>query len=709
MGVFIAYLAGAAAGWTMMERTQRDQWRHQAELNAQIVSAGIRAIYTFVSVDVSAAGQTSRIVSDLPIGDDQSVLDTGFVPADVLALAAAQTREKVWLFRWDKDSSRFLAITDGNAGDIDAPLTFIESEGGDGTPERDFHIGVLRIGGDDYFGGFIPILTRDGRVHGALVASAGRTETLTAARWRLFVNAAMLLTVVMVALGAAIVLLMHRLSRPVPALIHALTRLARNETDKATPYQERTDEIGDLAVAIETLRAAVVEREELRKIQEVALQMEHLAHHDSLTGLPNRALFQKSLSAAIEGMAKGGARINLFLLDLDRFKPVNDRFGHAVGDKVLAMSCERMTAILGPKDLAARLGGDEFANIQSVAFNPVREAEKVAARLIDAISRPFDMEGAPSLSIGVSIGIACAPAHGDSTSDLLCNADLALYAAKHAGRGKFQIFRPGMTMPGDAGGDSGKDMLLALARGEFELHYQPQFRLADGCLHGYEALLFWRRPGHDPIPSDAFIPQAEANGAILPIGRWVMEQVCTAGMKFGGDVVMSVAVSAAQIGRDDLGAIIADATAATGYPAGRLEIELAGSVTELDREWSRRALAVLRGMGVGIAIGDFAAGSVPFSSLTTLPVTRLKIGCRLVSGPSAGQDTARAIAGIVAVAGELGLSTTADGVESAGQIEQMRIAGVDLVQGPYIGHPEPLDILLAHPAAKLPSGGGVFS
>lgn len=447
-GVLVAYFVGTSIGWLTMERSHREQWRRQAEFNAQVASAAIRGIYTSVAVETSGPGQVQRIVSARAIGDDQSVLDTGFVPTDVMALASSQTKRKVWLLRWD--DRRFITITDGDGGDVGLPLAFADDSPRNRLVLTSLRVGVMRIGAEEHFASYLPIVSPVGEVLGAVVASAGLTSELAAARWQMFANAAVLLVVVVMMTGGVTALLTRRLFRPVPVLIAALSRLARNQTDAYTPYQDRDDEIGRLAVAIETLRAAVVEREALRTMRETARQMEHLAHHDPLTGLPNRALFQKTLQTALDGLAAGGPPINLMIVDLDRFKPVNDTFGHAVGDGVLTLACERLAALLGAEDLIARLGGDEFAVIQRPGVDTVRGAERLAARVVEAAALPIRLEDGREVAIGASVGVACAPAHGSVAAELIRNADLALYAAKDAGRGCFRLFSSGMTMPGPA-------------------------------------------------------------------------------------------------------------------------------------------------------------------------------------------------------------------------------------------------------------------
>ncbi|MCX8997170.1 sensor domain-containing diguanylate cyclase [Rhizobiaceae bacterium BDR2-2] len=443
LGVVFAYGVGAAAGLIMLERGSREQWRRQAEMNAQIASSTIRGIYTSVSVETDSSGQIVRLVTERPIGDEDSVLNTGFAPADVLALAGAQTRQNVWLFRFSGVDG-FVAIADSLATARGSSLEYGEPEAMRPAALKDFFVGFARIGGEEHFVSSLPVVTPDGELLGAVVSSIGQTAELHRMRDSLVQNSLLALLAVLVATAVLVTALMRRLFRPVPVLIQALTRIAHNDTGAITPFRNRQDEIGRLAAAIETLREAVVEREHLRQVKEAAMHLEHMAHHDTLTGLPNRAFLNKALDKAMQ-LLPTGRQVNFMLFDLDRFKAVNDSFGHATGDALLVAVGNRITLLLGPEDIASRLGGDEFAIVQQVSRDAATEARRLAGRIVEEIGTPFAIEGR-ALSIGASVGIACAPADGNTSHDLLTNADVALYAAKDAGRGNFVFYRNGMTM-----------------------------------------------------------------------------------------------------------------------------------------------------------------------------------------------------------------------------------------------------------------------
>lgn len=443
VAVLFAYMAGAAAGLVMLERGSREQWWRQAELNAQVTSSAIRGIYTFVAVDTDPSGQVASIVTDRPIGDEESVLATGFAPADVLALASAQTKQNVWLLHMSPETG-LVAIADALGSSVGSVLEYDDRKAmQSGALERLF-IGFARIGNEEHFVSSLPVVTPEGKLLGAVVSSIGQRQDLYQVRDRLVRQSLLILFAVLAVTAVLVTALMRRLFRPVPALIQAVARIARNDTGTVTPFQDRQDEIGRLAAAIETLREAVLEREHLRLIKEASLQLEYMAHHDALTALPNRAFFNKSLDKAVTTLSSG-RRVNILLFDLDRFKAVNDTFGHAAGDALLVAVGNRVTLTLGADDIVARLGGDEFAIIQRVTRDAENEACRLAERIVDALGTPFVING-EMLAIGASVGIASAPTAGANSHDLLTNADIALYAAKNGGRGHFVFYRDGMAM-----------------------------------------------------------------------------------------------------------------------------------------------------------------------------------------------------------------------------------------------------------------------
>lgn len=443
--VLMAYAIGAGVGFTVVERMLREQWWNQAAIYAQISTMAIRSAYTSVSVETDADAQITRIISDIPIGGNKSILETGLSPIDILAIAAAQTRHNVWLYHCnDSCLPSNMTVVSAFDGMLSVPQPNNRQISLTPGQMRSLYIGIARIGDDEYFVSALPIVTSDGKQTGELVSSIGHTQFLNHTRNALIRKSLLVLLAVLFVATLAIIWVMRRLFRPVPALIEALMRITQGDSQAVTPYQERQDEIGRLANAIETLRNAVTEREQLLSFQEAAMRLEHMAHHDALTGLPNRAHLDRTLRHAISALSSGTG-FNLMLFDLDRFKEVNDNYGHPIGDALLVAISDRLNLLLGPDDVAARLGGDEFVVIQKVIHDAHQEARKLASRIIETLRRPVRIENI-EIEIGASVGISCAPRDGDTAHDLLKKADAALYVAKNAGRSRFIFYEARMSM-----------------------------------------------------------------------------------------------------------------------------------------------------------------------------------------------------------------------------------------------------------------------
>lgn len=683
--VALAYISGAATGWIMIERSQREEWRQQAGTNLQIASSAIRSVYTFVNVDMTPSSQIVRIITERMIGDDASVLDTGYVAVDVLALASVQTKQKVWLLQYNKETNGLVSITDSDGGSAGLQLS-VDDDSIPAEGFSEFFTGFVKVGNDEYYAGYLPIRSSDGTLLGGVIASVGTAESLMATRSIFYRNSLLSFAVIMLATGGAIAVLLRSLFQPVPVLIEALKRIARDETGNITPYQRRQDEIGQLASTIETLREAVVEREHLRQMREAARELEHLAHHDALTGLPNRAFLQKALSRLLEEVEAGSKTINVMLLDLDRFKPVNDTYGHAVGDQVLISTCKRVSTLLGPDDVFARLGGDEFALIQVVAINAEKEAKRLSARIIEAISRPFQINDL-SLSIGASIGIALAPMHGKNSNQILSNADVALYTSKGAGRGCYHIFEPGMTMETSHRSTIELELMQALNEDQFVVHYQPIVAIGAGLVSGYEALVRWHHPKRGLLMPDKFIPAAEETGLIVELDRWVLKQACRDIAAKNDTVAISVNISPIGILRPDLPDFIRATLSEAGLSPERLEIE----ITETNKVEGKEAIGILnaiRELGVGIALDDFGTGFASLSYLIDLPVTRIKLDRRFISGVADSTRCLNIVLSTVSLARGLDINVTAEGVECEEQLDLLRAAGCGSVQGYLLGRPQ---------------------
>lgn len=443
LGVLFAYLTGALSGFLIVERGAREQWWREAEINAQIVSATVRRIYTAVAVKTDESGQVTHIISQRPIGDEASVLETGFSPIDVLALASAQTRNNVWLM--SKSSQGFLSVVaDALNNTSDSTVTLKVNQWKTEAEAADFYVGFATIGNEEHFISSLPIITPNGQILGVIVSTIGQKEILYQVRNKLISRALWALLTVLIATALLVTLLMRQLFQPVPLLVRSLTEIAKNKTANATPFTDRNDEIGRMAKAIDTLRKKVIEREHLLEVKDEALRFQHLAHHDGLTKIANRVQLNDALKAAVNSLLQGKI-FNVMLFDLDHFKAVNDSLGHAAGDALLIEASQRVQGLLSHNDLVARLGGDEFAIIQPVARSAKKEAEVLAGAIVDALREPYHIDH-QGVQLGVSVGVATAPIDGSNSHDLMRHADLALYAAKAQGRGRYMFYLSGMTM-----------------------------------------------------------------------------------------------------------------------------------------------------------------------------------------------------------------------------------------------------------------------
>ncbi len=416
-----------------------------------------------------------------------------------------------------------------------------------------------------------------------------------------------------------------------------------------------------------------------------------LAMRDPLTGLPNRTLLAQRAVAALDPVAlcQTGSGPALLLIDLDRFKTVNDTLGHPVGDALLRLVAKRLRATVRPEDVVARLGGDEFAVLAAPGKTGAALTD-LAARIVDMAGRPYLIDG-HLVTIGASVGVATAPAHGDDYDHLLRSADLALYAAKQAGRKTSKFFEPAMDVRAHARRTLEFDLRKALAMGEFELHYQPQIDLEQNAIVGFEALLRWRNPGRGLVPPADFIPLAEEIGLIMPLGEWVLREACCEASKWPNGIGVAVNVSPHQFtDTARLVAVVAHALAASGLPGHRLEIEITESVLLRNEAAVITALHDLRAMQVRVAMDDFGTGYSSLSQLHSFPFDKIKIDRSFVTDHAdvAGQNAI--IRAITALGVSLGMSTIAEGVETADQLARIRGEGCTSVQGYLFSRPVPV-------------------
>ena len=447
--------------------------------------------------------------------------------------------------------------------------------------------------------------------------------------------------------------------------------------------------------------------EQWRKDQRI----EHLAFHDSLTGLANRSLLADRLRYAIALAERSAGPLAVLVIDLDRFKNVNDSFGHDQGDELLRVVAARLQVVARETDTVARLGGDEFVVLLQNPGQP-EDVAAIAARIIDGIALPIEL-GGRSLRVGASVGIAVYPGDGPDAASLLKNADTAMYEAKANGKSTYRFFSAAMTDRAQVHLHLEMDLRHALENGEFELHYQPKLCLPFALPCGAEVLVRWRHPERGLVSPMAFIPLAEETGLIEPIGKWVLEETCrqlsvwrTNG---GGLPSLAVNVSAVQLRKGTLAAQVEELLRRYDLPGEMLEIELTESTVMTDPELAIDSMHAVRALGVRIAIDDFGTGYSSLSYLKRLPIDTLKIDRSFVMEADRNEDDAVICNTIIGLAKSLRLNVVAEGIETGTQLSYLLKQGCSIGQGFYFCRPLPLnelnDWLQAHAAMDCKTCG----
>ncbi|MER9939392.1 EAL domain-containing protein [Mesorhizobium sp. M0088] len=412
-------------------------------------------------------------------------------------------------------------------------------------------------------------------------------------------------------------------------------------------------------------------------------RMIHLAHHDTLTGLPNRSMFRERLDLALEATAV--TPLAIFSLDLDRFKAVNDTWGHPAGDWLLKSVAERLQRCLhNETDVVARFGGDEFVIIQ-FNFKGIANAEKLAKRIVETIGKPF-RDKSREMHVGISLGIAVFPDDGEDADTLLRNADTALYRAKSEGRNQYRFFEPGMDAMVQARRALEVDLETALPRQEFDLDFQPIMNIASGEIVGAEALMRWHSPTRGTVAPDSFIPVAEDTGLIVPLGEWALRKACTAAAHWPAGLRVAVNVSAVQLKSGSFARSVISALAFSGVPADRLELEITETVLMDESEAVLRTLRQLRELGIRIALDDFGIGYSSLGYLRRFPVDKIKIDRSFIHDLG-NRDAAAIVRTVIGLGAELGITVTAEGVETEVQLDILRGNGCTEAQGFLIGVP----------------------
>ena len=429
-----------------------------------------------------------------------------------------------------------------------------------------------------------------------------------------------------------------------------------------------------------------------------------LAQHDLLTGLANRALFTERLDDASKRHKRHGGGFSVLMLDLDRFKAVNDTLGHPAGDQLLVDVAQRLKSSLRDTDVLARLGGDEFAIIQEGEPNQHEGAIAVALRIIDIINQPFDLNG-HQVNIGASIGIAFAPDHGVEPSELLKRADLALYGAKTAGRNDFRVFQAEMIGASESRRTMEAELREAISRNEFELHYQPVVDARTRLTCCVEALVRWRHPTKGLIAPDQFIPLAESTGLIVPLGGSILQQACKDSVVWPAHIKIAVNISAVQFDKGNLLDVVLCTLVETGLSPQRLEFEITEAAL-LDNQAARLSMIrQLRNLGISIVLDDFGTGHSSINYLVDFPFDKIKIDKSFAQRASNQRECAAVVASVLALAHGLNVATTAEGVETKEQFEYLRSAGVDFVQGYLFARPVPASEFGATQATLLTATG----
>jgi diguanylate cyclase (GGDEF)-like protein len=421
----------------------------------------------------------------------------------------------------------------------------------------------------------------------------------------------------------------------------------------------------------------------------------HLAHHDALTGLPNRTLLDDRLSHALSLVARNGGALAVLALDLDRFKAINDRFGHAAGDRLLVLATDRLKGALRAADTLARVGGDEFVVLQTDVGQPLAAGE-LAQRLIKMLAEPFQLEDrrlqvGTSTSTSITVGVALYPGDGDNAEALLKNADTALYRAKADRRGSFCFFEAQMDVQLRERWSLEQDLRHAIGTDQFQLHYQPIFASATRTITGFEALLRWQHPVRGEVAPMAFLPVAEETGLILPIGAWVMEEACRTAAGWAEPKRIAVNLSALQLRTSGLPAQVADILHRTGLSPHRLELEVTETMLISNHTQVLATLRELRDMGVHIACDDFGTGYSSFSYLQNLAFDRIKIDKSFVQELGVSSSALRIVQAMLAMAQSLGIDVTAEGVETERQFSLLHDQGCGEIQGFLLGKPMPGD------------------
>ncbi|HEV7659915.1 MAG TPA: EAL domain-containing protein [Allosphingosinicella sp.] len=473
----------------------------------------------------------------------------------------------------------------------------------------------------------------------------------------------------------------RRIVRPLTQVTASLTALASGDTNVAVTGGDRGDEIGSMVGALEIFRLQAGALDEQHRLTiEAQANAEKLARHDALTGLPNRRLFLEALARTTEDQDKPAA---IFLFDLDRFKPVNDAYGHDAGDEVLCVLADRFAAHRDELGVVARLGGDEFATAFPTSGGP-GHAARVAQLINIIVSQPIELENC-SVEVGATIGVAMFPQDGADASTLLRAADLAMYEAKADESCRYRFFQASMENQIQERALLHADLRRAVAANEIRPHYQPLVTIDGGELVGFEVLARWYHPVRGIIMPDAFIAVAEELGVLPDLSYRVMRQACADARHWPEHLSLSVNLAPSQLRDPTLEARILEILSEAGIAPGRIEIEVTENALITDLEATREMLSALQKHGMSIALDDFGTGYASLNHLRDLKFDKIKIDRSFVSALDAGGKNAEIVRAMISLGKSLGLTTTAEGIEDAEQWSSLAAWGCDLGQGFLFG------------------------
>ncbi|WP_321938840.1 putative bifunctional diguanylate cyclase/phosphodiesterase [Paraburkholderia sp. J8-2] len=500
-------------------------------------------------------------------------------------------------------------------------------------------------------------------------------------------EAAIAIALATLAFGLVLLHYLERtLLRPLQTLTDSLVRLAHGEDMRALPDMNRTDEIGAMAHAFDTLceksRELHIAHEATRAAEAHA---QALARHDPLTGLPNRRLLAAEMSAALERTQHRSPDYLVFVIDLDRFKPVNDFHGHAAGDTVLCEIAARLRRVVRDGDTVARLGGDEFAVLARVHRDDhIEAASELAQRLLAATRAPIDI-GKLRINVDASIGIACCPRDGGDPDALLRAADIAMYRAKCEGKGTYRFFEQKMDDELRLQASLESDLRRALAGGDIRPFYQPLVRLADGQTTGFEILARWHHEQRGWISPEVFVPLIEQMGISPAFTASILRRACRDALGWPSRYHLALNLSPAQFKDTQLAALLLTILADEGMPPERMEIEITESALMYDFDAARAVLADFRNAGLRMSLDDFGTGYSSLQHLRELKVDKLKIDRSFVLSMASCNESAKIVDAIIALSTNLGMSTVAEGVETAELARTLAAKGCDYAQGYFFG------------------------